>query len=103
MPGGTTVAVPSSSTCTGLRLRVKDADFEYRQLTVRDGKGAKDRVTMLPTAVVEPLKRQLGHARELHERDLASGHSDVSTTMVYTHVLNKGGRGVAGPLDALAS
>jgi integron integrase len=181
-----------------LQLRVKDVDFEYRQLTVRDGKGAKDRVTMLPTAVMEPLKRQLEHARELHERDLASGHgdvelpdalarkypkapyewgwkfvfpsyrlstdprsgvvrrhhlyenylirtvkdaarnagiakhvschtlrhsfathlleggydirtvqellghSDVSTTMVYTHVLNKGGRGVASPLDALA-
>jgi integron integrase len=181
-----------------LQLRVKDVDFEYRQLTVRDGKGAKDRVTMLPTAVIEPLKRQLEHARELHERDLASGrgdvelpdalarkypkapyewgwkfvfpsyrlsadprsgvirrhhlyenylirtvkdaarnagiakhvschtlrhsfathlleggydirtvqellgHSDVSTTMVYTHVLNKGGRGVASPLDALA-
>lgn len=85
-----------------LQLRVKDVDFEYRQLTVRDGKGAKDRVTMLPTAAVEPLKRQLEHARELHERDLASGHGDVSTTMVYTHVLNKGGRGVASPLDALS-
>jgi len=38
----------------GLRLRVKDVDFDMRQITVRDGKGAKDRVTMLPAALAEP-------------------------------------------------
>jgi integrase len=38
-----------------LKLRVKDVDFEYRQIIVRDGKGGKDRVTMLPAAVIEPL------------------------------------------------
>jgi integron integrase len=180
-----------------LNLRVKDVDFDYRQIVVRDGKGAKDRVTMLPGSVIEPLRRQLAHAKELHERDLASGHGDVElpdalarkypkapyewawkfvfpsyrlstdprtgvirrhhlfenyliravktaarnasiakhvschtlrhsfathlleggydirtvqellghasveTTMIYTHVMNKGGRGVASPLDAL--
>lgn len=42
-----------------LSLRVKDVDFEYRQILVRDGKGAKDRVTMLPLSVVEPLKVHL--------------------------------------------
>ena len=178
-----------------LKLRVKDIDFDYRQILVRDGKGAKDRVTMLPAPLAEPLKRQIAHAREVHERDLAAGygtvempdalarkypraqyelgwqflfpshrlsrdprngavrrhhlyenyltravkqaaraagmvkpvschtlrhsfathlleagydirtvqellgHADVSTTMIYTHVLNKGGRGVTSPLE----
>ena len=181
-----------------LKLRVKDVDFEYRQIIVRDGKGAKDRVTMLPGTVAEPLKAHLLRVKALHERDLASGHGDVElpdalhakyprapyqwcwkfvfpshklsadpatgvirrhhvyenyliravksaagaagiakhvschtlrhsfathllengydirtvqellghasveTTMIYTHVMNKGGRGVGSPLDALA-
>jgi integron integrase len=176
---------------------VKDVDFTYRQITVREGKGGKDRVTMLPEQVVQPLQAHLGRVRTLHQRDLAAGHgevslpnalarkypragrewawqfvfpsknlsadpesgairrhhvfpdtlaravkeaaraariakpvschtlrhsfarhlleaghdirtvqellghSDVSTTMVYTHVLNKGGRGVKSPLDRL--
>jgi integron integrase len=60
-----------------LNLRVKDVDFDYRQILVRDGKGAKDRVTMLPEQVMDPLRRQLEYAKELHERDIASGHGDV--------------------------
>jgi len=179
-----------------LRLRVKDMDFGYRQILVRDGKGGKDRVTMLPGPVIEPLQAHLVRVKALHERDLIDGcgdvelpdalarkyprapyewgwkfvfpsyrrsvdprtgairrhhlyenylirgvkqaaraagitkhvschtlrhsfathllaggydirtvqellgHSDVSTTMVYTHVLNKGGRGVKSPLDS---
>jgi integron integrase len=178
-----------------LKLRVKDIDFEYRQILVRDGKGAKDRMTMLPAAVVERLKAHLLEVKRLHERDLVEGfgevelpdalerkypraarewiwkfvfpaakrsvdprsgavrrhhlyenylirgvkeaaraaripkhvschtlrhsfathllesgydirtvqellgHSDVSTTMIYTHVLNRGGRAVRSPLD----
>jgi integron integrase len=60
-----------------LKLRVKDIDFDYRQILVRDGKGGKDRVTMLPASVIGPLKQHLLRVRALHERDLASGHGDV--------------------------
>jgi integron integrase len=180
-----------------LTLRVKDIDFAYRQIVVRDGKGARDRATMLPENLVQPLQKHLGKVRLLHRGDRASGygevwlphalarkypragyewawqfvfpsasrsrdpesgaqrrhhvhpdtlgravkraaraagivkpvschtlrhsfathllergydirtvqellgHSDVSTTMVYTHVLNKGARGVKSPLDRL--
>ena len=180
-----------------LRLRVKDVEFERREIIVREGKGAKDRVTVLPENLIQPLRTQLEATRLLHQRDLAAGlgavhlpfalaakyphanrswgwqfvfpgprlsvdprsgerrrhhvlpqsvqravseaarhagidkpctphvlrhsfathmlqsgydirtvqellgHSDVSTTMVYTHVLNKGGRGVLSPLDSL--
>ncbi len=122
-----------------LRLRIKDLDFAMRQIVVRDGKGAKDRITMLPAQLVEPLRTHLSKVKRLHERDLSEsfgtvylpyalerkypkptangdgsisqggydirtvqellGHADVSTTMIYTHVLNRGGRGVVSPLD----
>jgi integron integrase len=182
----------------GLQLRVKDLDLTQHQLTVRAGKGAKDRVTMLPEAAAAPLARHLARVRAIHARDLARGagtvalpgalgrkypnaarewgwqwvfpaarpyrdpadgavrrhhyhesavqravraaalaagltkrvgcrtfrhsfathlledgddirtiqelvgHADVRTTMIYTHVLNRGGRGVRSPLDRLA-
>jgi integron integrase len=60
-----------------LKLRVKDVDFGYRQIVVRDGKGAKDRVTMLPGSVVEPLKSHLRAMKELHERDVREGYGNV--------------------------
>jgi integron integrase len=61
-----------------LRLRVKDVDFDMRQITVRDGKGFKDRVTMLPVAVIEPLRRYLEKVRNIHEEDLQAGFGEVS-------------------------
>ena len=61
----------------GLRLRVKDLDFEYHQITVRDGKGQKDRRTMLPNSLVEPLQQQLQKAKRLHAQDLAMGYGTV--------------------------
>ena len=181
----------------GLRLRVKDVGIERRELTVRDGKGSRDRVTVLPENLVLPLQAQLAKVKALHIQDLAAGkgrvwlpdalavkypnaalswgwqwtfpssgfsqdprsgsrlrhhmhdttvqkavavaakragidkpcsphvmrhsfathllqagydirtvqellgHSDVKTTMIYTHVLNRGGRGVRSPLDQI--
>ena len=180
-----------------LRLRVKDIDFSANHIVVREGKGNKDRITMLPIVVKAPLAAHLVRVRELHQRDLARGfgsvylphalhrkypnaptewgwqwvfpasqisvdprsgaqrrhhlheivlqravraaarqagiikpvgchtlrhsfathlledgydirtiqellgHKDVSTTMIYTHVLNRGGKGVTSPSDRL--
>jgi integron integrase len=61
----------------GLRLRVKDVDFGAGHIVVRDGKGFKDRVTLLPDVLRGPLREQLGRARLAHERDKAEGFGRV--------------------------
>ncbi len=61
-----------------LQLRVKDIDFERLEITVRGGKGDKDRVTMLPERATAPLRAHLARVRRLHERDLAAGRGRVS-------------------------
>lgn len=60
-----------------LRLRIKDLDLARRQIAVRDGKGAKDRVTMVPEALVEPLQRHLAGVRRQYEADVAAGYAGV--------------------------
>jgi Site-specific recombinase XerD len=60
-----------------MQLRVKDLDFSYRQIVVRDGKGGKDRVTMLPVRLVEPLQQHLEKVKRLHEQDLVAGFGAV--------------------------
>jgi integron integrase len=60
-----------------LSLRVKDLDFGYQQIAVRDAKGNKDRLTMLPTSAAEALKTQLAALKTLHLRDLADGFGRV--------------------------
>jgi integron integrase len=60
-----------------LRLRVKDIDFAYSQIIVRDGKGAQDRVTILPQMADAPLQRHLAKVKLLHEEDIAEGYGDV--------------------------
>jgi len=60
-----------------LRLRVKDVHFDTMQIMIRDGKGEKDRVTMLPKSAVELLERQLKAVKKLHDRDLEAGFGQV--------------------------
>lgn len=60
-----------------LRLRVKDIDFKQHQVVVRDDKGAKDRVTVLPESLVEPLRKHLRRVKMIHEKDLDNGYGAV--------------------------
>ncbi len=60
-----------------LQLRVKDIDFAYKQTVVHDGKGEKDRVTLLPTSLIEPLQKHLAEVKKIHTRDLEQGNGRV--------------------------
>ena len=62
----------------GLRLRVKDLDFEYGQVVVRQGKGKKDRLTVLPESLAPKLEEHLHRVRAIHQRDLADGFGRVA-------------------------
>ncbi len=61
----------------GLRLRVQDLDFGYRQITVRRGKGGKDRVVPFPAPLMDRLRAHLENVETLHQRDLDAGHGEV--------------------------
>ena len=60
-----------------LRLRVQDVDLEMNALTVRNGKGDKDRITTFPEKLVQPLKEHLVRVKAIHEQDLEEGHGQV--------------------------
>jgi len=60
-----------------VRLRVKDVDFARREIVARDGKGGKDRVTVLPAKLSEPLRQQLAKVHELHDLDRVAGYGEV--------------------------
>ena len=60
-----------------LSLRIKDVDFEYRQVVIRDAKGARDRVTILPDSLVDPLRTHLVQVRERHGRAMSDGYGGV--------------------------
>ncbi len=61
----------------GLRLRVKDIDFERREIVIREGKGSKDRVTVLPENLIEPLQQRLRKTQQVHQADLDVGYGEV--------------------------
>ena len=109
------------------RLRTKDLLLDRGEVIVRDAKGRRDRVTVLPAAIIAPIREHLAklfdrfrRQRKLRERGVSLptaiarkypkaatewgwqellGHADVKTTMIYTHVVGKGAMGVKSPLD----
>lgn len=96
---------------TGLRvsecvqLRVKDIDFEYCQIIVHDGKGEKDRVTLLPASLIEPLQKHLAEVKKIHTRDLEQGNGRVGLPYAlarkYPHVDREWGWQYAFPSSTL--
>lgn len=75
-----------------LRLRIKDVDFGYSRIIVRDGKGAKDRVTMLPGRLRRPLQEHLKCGRSVHQRDVALGFGEVYLPFALERKYPKAGR-----------
>ena len=94
----------------GLGLRVQDLDFGGGAILLRDGKGRKDRVTMLPGVIEQPLQEHLEGVRRQHEADLKGGlgRAPRSNALIRKHPnadrewgWQRGGRGVRSPLDRL--
>lgn len=78
----------------GLRLRVKDVDFAENQITVRDGKGAKDRVPMLPVSLQDDLRRHLRRVERQHKEDLGEGLREGLPSVRVGEEVPLGGRGM---------
>lgn len=75
-----------------LRLRVKDLDLERRVITIREGKGGKDRTTMVPSSLVPELHEVLVERRKLHDVDLAAGMADVELPFALSRKLPNAGK-----------
>jgi site-specific recombinase XerD len=84
-----------------LRLRVKDLDFQRRELTVRDGKGGIHQPATPHTLRHSFAAHLLERGQDIRTIQELMGHRDVNTTMIYTHVLNRGPMGVSSPADFL--
>jgi integron integrase len=76
----------------GLRLRVKDLDLERREIVIREGKGDKDRVTVLPASLIDELRDHLAARRIMHDKDLATGHADVELPFAIERKYPKAGQ-----------
>jgi integrase len=74
-----------------VELRVKDIDLAKREIRIRDGQGRKDRVTMIPARLVEPLAARVAETRRGHEEDLSVGAGWAA--LPDAHVLNKAAAG----------
>lgn len=72
-----------------LKLRVQEIDLDYRQLTVRDGKGAKDRRTMLANSLIPDIETQLLHVRDVLDKDIEAGRQGVSLPTAIQHKYKK--------------
>ena len=90
----------------GLRLRIKDVDFDRREILVRDGKGGKDRRTMLPSSLEQPLREAIARALRLHAADLAAGHGRTwlphALARKYPNAATEPGWQYVFPSDALS-
>jgi integron integrase len=75
-----------------LRLRVKDLDFAQRQIIVRDGNGAEDRVTMLPESLISPLQEHLSHVKRVHAHDVTQGLAPVYLPLALERKYRRAGR-----------
>lgn len=75
-----------------LQLRVKDIDFQYKQIVIRSAKGEKDRVTMLPEYVILPLQKHLNYVKELHKKDLKDGYDSIYMPYALEKKYPKAGR-----------